>query len=508
MKKNHFIARKGLFSLALAAVGAMFLGSCAEGFDSKETFDSGVYGVALNSPEITASNFTKKANSDGSESVQVSWKAVMGAGGYECIAYNVDDPENKIEVATDTVDSPVFTFKCADDTNYEVAIITLGNAKKNNSEAENATVASYSTLVPAQVIPQTEDVADFVNAHILDTNEEQAFELEANGQYTMNSEIDFQNKKVTFRGNKLHRPVLKLGANGVIRTSAQLKLKYLNIDCTDLANKGGVVELSSNPPASATAEAQGIGAGKSDGKPADCYILQDPIIFQECAFKNVPCCLFAVGQCAWGVSEVRVTDCIVQLNNNGSAWSGGSVISGYTHKGVAPSGGSFWSGGIQTIAVRNSTIFNIQKNSKNYFVRFTNKDLDRVFPVKAGSFTIENSTLSMVMTGKDFANNMPQHDEYVIRMANSIFYDTYRLQKINKGGCVLDFDKSTNAIRGITNPVDNTDKEKYATVVDDLGFVGPFDQALDFDKPNYGINFKATGSVSSTIGDPRWNITE
>ena len=29
MKKNHFIARKGLFSLALAAVGAMFLGSCA-----------------------------------------------------------------------------------------------------------------------------------------------------------------------------------------------------------------------------------------------------------------------------------------------------------------------------------------------------------------------------------------------------------------------------------------------------------------------------------------------
>lgn len=131
-----------------------------------------------------------------------------------------------------------------------------------------------------------------------------------------------------------------------------------------------------------------------------------------------------------------------------------------------------------------------------------------MFPVKAGSFTIENSTLSMVMTGKDFANNMPQHDEYVIRMANSIFYDTYRLQKINKGGCVLDFDKSTNAIRGITNPVDNTDKEKYATVVDDLGFVGPFDQALDFDKPNYGINFKATGSVSSTIGDPRWNITE
>lgn len=43
MKKNHFIARKGLFSLALAAVGAMFLGSCAvDGFDDKEKFDDGV----------------------------------------------------------------------------------------------------------------------------------------------------------------------------------------------------------------------------------------------------------------------------------------------------------------------------------------------------------------------------------------------------------------------------------------------------------------------------------
>ena len=62
MKKNHFIARKGLFSLALAAVGAMFLGSCAEGFDSKETFDSGVYNTVLSSPELSSSSFSKKSD--------------------------------------------------------------------------------------------------------------------------------------------------------------------------------------------------------------------------------------------------------------------------------------------------------------------------------------------------------------------------------------------------------------------------------------------------------------
>ena len=54
MKKNHFIARKGLFSLALAAVGAMFLGSCAvDGFDDKEKFDNGVSGVKLESPRLS-----------------------------------------------------------------------------------------------------------------------------------------------------------------------------------------------------------------------------------------------------------------------------------------------------------------------------------------------------------------------------------------------------------------------------------------------------------------------
>ena len=79
MKKNHFIARKGLFSLALAAVGAMFLGSCAvDGFDDKEKFDNGVSGVKLESPELAVKTVVA---SDGSDKLQVSWKVVYGAGG-------------------------------------------------------------------------------------------------------------------------------------------------------------------------------------------------------------------------------------------------------------------------------------------------------------------------------------------------------------------------------------------------------------------------------------------
>lgn len=141
MKKNHFIARKGLFSLALAAVGAMFLGSCAvDGFDDKEKFDDGVSGVKLESPELSTKTV---AASDGSDKLQVSWKVVYGAGGYECKAYNVDDPDNPEEVASDTIDGTSFQFKIAEDTNYKIAVRTLGNKAKNNTEADKATELKY-----------------------------------------------------------------------------------------------------------------------------------------------------------------------------------------------------------------------------------------------------------------------------------------------------------------------------------------------------------------------------
>lgn len=508
MKKNHFIARKGLFSLALAAVGAMFLGSCAEGFDSKETFDSGVYNTVLSSPESSSLSFSKKSNTDGSESIQVTWKVVMGAGGYECKAYNVDDPEKPVEVATSTVDSPVFTFKCADDTKYKVEIRTLGNEKKNNTAAEQPSSAEYNTLVPAQVIPaDVKDVAEYINTHLLDTQDEQAFELVANGEYTMESSIDFKDKKVTLRGDKVHHPILKLGANAVVYTSAQLKVKFINFDCTENTHKGGIIEMSPEPPASCSAEAQGINAQKNKDKPADVYILQDPIIIQECAFKNVIDGLFSVGQCSWGISDVRVLNSVVQLRNNGSKNSNGAVICGVS-TGKAPSGGSFWYGGIKNIMIKNSTIYNIESNGKNRMFRFNNKDLDRVFPTPDGSCTMTDNTFIRVYDKKEFGNNTPNRKEYVITYDNNIFYDCFRLQKFMQGNCTLEYHQDKNTVWGDASTVDGTDKGKLATE-ENPGFVNIDDtkKELDFTLSNYGINFAASGSISSTIGDPRWKAS-
>lgn len=508
MKKNHFIARKGLFSLALAAVGAMFLGSCAEGFDSKETFDSGVYNTVLSSPELSSSSFSKKSNTDGSESIQVTWKVVMGAGGYECKAYNVDDPEKPVEVATSTVDSPVFTFKCADDTKYKVEIRTLGNEKKNNTAAEQPSSAEYNTLVPAQVIPAGEDVdvAEFINTHLLDTQDEQAFELKANGVYKMESSVDFQNKKVTLRGDKVHHPILKLGADAVVYTSAQLKVKFINFDCTENTHKGGIIEMSPNPPASCSAEAQGINAQKNKDKPADVYILQDPIIIQDCAFKNVIDGLFSVGQCSWGIADVRVMNSVVQMRNNGKKNSNGAIICGFSNGFKAPSGKQFYYGGIKSITIKNSTIYNIESNSKNRMFRFNNKDLDGVFPTADGSCNMTDNTFIRVYDKKEFGNNTPNRKEYVITYDNNIFYDCYRLQKFIQDKCTLEYHQDKNTVWSSDGSVDGTDKGKLATE-ENPGFIDDTKKELDFTLPNYGINFAASGSISSTIGDPRWKTS-
>ena len=502
MKKNHFIARKGLFSLALAAVGAMFLGSCAvDGFDDKEKFDDGVSGVKLESPELSTKTV---AASDGSDKLQVSWKVVYGAGGYECKAYNVDDPDNPVEVASDTIDGTSFQFKIAEDTNYKIAVRTLGNKAKNNTEADEATELKYSTLVPAKTIPNGSDISEFIAANLQESDKEQAFELEAGGTYTCSNSVDFKGNKMTLRGNKKDHALVTMGEGAAIYTSAQLKVKFINFDCSATTHKGGIIEMSPEPPASSSAEAQGVGAGKNGGNPADVYILQDPIIIQDCAFKNVIDGLFSVGDCSWGIADFRVLNSVVQLRNNGSKNSNGAVICGFSNGFKAPSGGSFWYGGIKSITIKESTIYNIVSNNKNRMFRFNNKDLDRVFPTANGSCTMMDNTFVRVYDKKEFGNNTPNRKEYVITFDNNIFYDCFRLQKFIQGNCTKTFHQELNTIQGIANSVDGTDKGKYATE-EEIGIdVAETKKELDFTQPNYGINFKATGAISSTIGDPRW----
>lgn len=494
MKKKTINLKSVCLMGSLQCLLVLGLASCAQGFDSNELYTSKVTNSQLASPAESDLTFTSKVNPDGTESIQVAWPVVSGAGGYQCSAYIVDDPANPVEIFNQVVDGTSFLFDKQEDTKYEVSVQTLGDESLGNTDAASATVCAYSTLLTAQVIPAGTDIVEFVKANMVDQDTEQAFELEGGATYEINSELDFGTNQVTFRGDKANRPIVKFGIDGVIRTSAGLKIKFINFDCGEQGSKS-VVECSTNPPLSLTGP---------KGPSSKAYYLSAPIIFQECFFKDVACSLFSVGRCTWAIEDVRIDNCIVQLKNDGSRKSDGAVINGYSEFYYNDVADSWSGGGIKSITVRNSTIYNLYDDAKNCrMVRFNNKDLSKVFLTNTGSATFENNTFIRTFSNKEFGNNTPNNADYTITFNGNICYDCYRLQKFIQGNCKLNIDITSNTIWGVKNPVDGTDKTRCATE-ENPQFAGDITQPLDLTQPNGGVNFRAGGPISSTIGDPRW----
>lgn len=486
----------GLQGVVLAS--AMLLASCQKGFDSDETFASTVRNSQLTSPTLTKANFTQKVNPDGSESIQVSWDAVMGAGGYYYRVDNVDGSE-PVLLAEGKTDKSMFVFPKADDTKYRVTVQTLGNDQLNNTGATESTVFAYSTMIEAQLIPAGENIANFVKAHIIDTEDEQAFELAPGASYTLDSEVDFGLYKVTFRGNKVDYPIVTMAGQGCIRTAAGLKVKWIKFDCTSQESKG-VFECSS------VAYPQ-LETNKT-GWPDKAYYLPDPIIFQDCWFKNVKMCLFYSGARAWALEDVRIDNCLVQLDNDGS-FGDAAVIGTYSQTAYYRDDSQTWMSAIRNITIKNSTIYNLKDNSKNRLIRFQSNQLGRVFDTQYGGSTLTNNTFVKIMSDKEFANNTPNRAEYSITFNGNICYDCWRLQKFLQGNNPVTCDMSKNTIWGLKNDVDATDKAKWATEENAFGYTTVDDlnsalKPLDLNAPNGGVNFKASGAISSTIGDPRW----
>ena len=479
---------------------AGLMSSCSEGADCDEEFKSSVHDSQLTSPELA---FANKMTTSGSEVVQVSWPVIKGAGGYKVTVTNVDDPANPVVVVADSIiDGTSFTFPKKEDTNYSVSVLTLGNEALRNTGATEPTVVAYSTMVAGQIIPAgTADIVAWINEHMIDTDDEQAFELEAGATYTLDKPLEFGTKKITFRGNKVNRPTLVISGKSYISTVTGLKVKWINFDCTAQTPKGasndvyGIIQMPDEPPVTSENPNANLKA----------YYNPETILIKDCMFKNVHCCLFAIGKNAWGIEDFRIDNSIVQMDNDGTYWADAACISGFSngyYKGTQNS----WIGAIKSINLKNSTFYNIKKNSKNRFVRWSNKDIKRVVPtaLNDGSFTMSDCTISKIMTDKEFGNNTPNTKEYVISFNRVVTYDVWRLQKFIQGNCTWNVDMTTNTVWGVSQSVDGTDKGKIATE-EDPGFTEEMvTKELDLTQPNGGVNFKATGAISSTIGDPRW----
>ena len=497
---------KKLFGGICCAAMAMFAVSCAQGVDD-ETWTSGVSGVQLESPAADAIAFSLATDASGNEKVKVQWPVSMGAGGYEITVLNVNDPENpEVVVDHETVDGCSFLFPLAEDTNYEVSVLTLGNEKYNNAGAAAATTVPYSSMIGGVTIPAGTEIGQFITDYMAqhldeykanlaaDPNFEWAFDLERGAAYTLEVSADFGPIPVRLRGTQGNRPVVTVGENAALRPSNGLKIKNVNFDCTSMkgaAGARGLISMMIDPDESL---AQG-----------QAYYCEKPIRIESCWVKELPVSLFNIDECAWGINELRVSDCIVQLNNRfDNAWK--TVLCGHSGTGrYLGTNSAKWYGGIANTMILNSTIYNIWpsdtiKNSA-YFIRFSNQDISKWYGSYNGVFDIKNSTLVRTTPNKDFGNNIANKAQYVITFENSNFWDCYRLQKVKRGGTYV---WKNNTIWGVINSVDSTDKKEIATE-ENMGFTDEnIFKVLDFTQPNGGVNFTATGTISSTIGDPRW----
>lgn len=498
MKKHVYLIKKWRVWLPVAVL-IFLICSCADGYDSPDGFDSGVRNTQL----VTPDSVSFVVSTDG-KSATVSWPLVFGAAGYEVTFCNVDDPENpQIIDGFDKklIDGSTMTVSVAEDSKYEFSIRVIGDTSKGNKDDDEPKVYNFSTLVPSiAIIPSGTDISMYMQEHPLDTLEEEvAIDLEPGGEYTVSDTIDFGPHNLTFRGDKIHRPVVKMQGKGTIMSYSGLKLKYINFDCSESTAQGVVGMSVKNLPEEI--KSQNLGYTRNGSPINNIYIVRDPFYIAHCWFKDIPNALLFDNtiDCAWWY--VTVDDCIVQLKSEG-----GTGLFCLQNKGRI----------IKNLKLTNSTFYNILDNSKAYFLRYSNSsnaNPQKVFgnatgPMSTQSITFSNCTLSKVYSGQKFVNNLNATGQ-VLTIDHTIFYDIHSVRQLPRFGGNKTF--KFNFWWGVTkiDKDDMTQKDSYGTpfAMDyDPSFRGNILQSMDFSLPNGGVDFtpQEYEIVVNRAGDPRW----
>ncbi|MBR5820513.1 MAG: DUF4957 domain-containing protein [Alistipes sp.] len=484
---------KKLFGGICCAAMAMFAVSCAQGVED-ETWTAGVSGVQLESPAADSFTYSIVTDATGTEQVKIQWPIVVGAGGYLCSVWNVNDPANpEVLVDNETIDGAALYFPLAEDSSYKISVQTLGNAKLNNAAAAEATEYAMNTMIEGIPVPVTEDLGAFISKYIADNadvlaaqrasdpNFEIAFDLEPGATYQMAAVAECDLQPTRIRGDRQNKPAVMLTNNAYFETAGGLKIKFINIDASGLdKEKYGVITLKQNP---------NLELGKESS-----YHLTKPIRIEGCWVKEVLRGFYSHGPSAnWAVYEFRMSDCIVQVNCKNNA----------AHKSfLYPYGGG--KGQVLNIYLSNSTIYNVYDpaamSSSAYFIQFGyQKGFAKAFGTANGIFSIQNCTLNRMTPNKDFGNRVGY--EGTSAFQNTIFYDTYNIHKVLSRGCtkVLGGNILFCPTKGVAG---DDSKNGYGEVLDPGFTTENLNKVLDFSQPNGGVNFAPVAGV--TAGDPRW----
>lgn len=469
--------------MVLMASLLFLLASCIDGYHDDWTFSSGVKNTTLLSPDSSKVVFSK----DTKGNLVVTWPVVYGAGGYQFSLYIVDDPANPVAVGTENeiVDGCSITRSLEEDTKYKVVIKTLGNEKVNNKTSVDSTVVPYSTLLPAyKVIPDGTDLYQyFVENPIPDSTNELAYELVANGKYTLSAPLDFKTHWITLRGDKIYHPTITYGVAGRLRTTAGFTLKYMDVDCgavgADVTDNAMLVMSATPDPTILNTTYNSY------------YILKKDIYFYKCNFYNINRRLIWDGNVKYCLQNLWIRNCKIQLNALNDA-TGGII---YLQGGFA-----------NTFTIQNSTVWGNTK-SEGYFLRYSNAGRPDRAGYVSGSINFYNNTFYNVVYNKQMANYDGMRSSMVkLNVLNNIFCDcgageVIRRLSGSQTSMVRTFLNNCYWFNGafpLANEVDRVDGDKSGTAY------GVDPQFKDPANGDFTISSNVTDIITHKSGDPRW----
>lgn len=416
MKKNSFLWRRWQSSIYLSSCllfALAILVSCAQGIDDDEAFSGGVTNTQLSSPD--ASKITIKTvmnSSTGSENLKIEWPVVYGAGGYLVSVYNVDDPENQIVIDEDVqVDGCAYQWPKAEETKYLILIKALGSEKYNNQTAADATEYLYSTYISSyQTIPSGVDLADYFKTNpVPDPDPELAefiYELEADGVYTMNDNVDLRYSNVTLRGDKVSRAQITVtGEASFVSEGAGFKIRWADIDLTGYTGTGFLQykkEINTSNPSTIY-----------DSSSAPWIVVEAASGFESCNIKGLDNSLIKDNGSKYALRSFTFNDCVVQQT--------ATAVNPFIN---------FTGALIKELTMLNSTFYSLNKSYSSNWIVYANVRVvqvaDRaVWATEKGSINIKNSTFWQVAYKKSiFNSNGWAQKSNSVTVTNSIFEDT------------------------------------------------------------------------------------
>jgi hypothetical protein len=452
----------------------MYFISCVNGYKDDWTFSSGVENTTLESPPAESITFTK--NAEGTI-LTITWNVVYGALGYEFSFYDVSDPFNPVAIIeNETVDGCSVKCAIAEDTNYKVTIRALGNPKYNNKDAVTATEAPFSTMVPAIVIPNGSDLYAYFTANpIPESAEEQAYELEAGGEYTLSGVVDFGKNQLTLRGNKARHPKLTYDVDGRLATTAGLIIKFIDFDMSAVSASSGTAALLLM---SSTPDPAILGTG-------DYYIISVPVSIQSCNIKGLTRRLIFDNNLKYALTNLIINDCIIELNSTGEPI--------YLQGGFA-----------NDFTISNSTVYGVVTSS-SYFLRYNNSGRPDRAGFATGSINFYNNTFYNVVYSGQMGNYSGMNSALVkLNVSQNIFVDCGSenvIRRLSAGGnnmtkTLVDNCYWYNGAFPQAGEVDHNNGDKSGTAYgEDPAFASP--STGDFTVGNSLI-------ITKKGGDPRW----